>query len=202
MSGSRLPGRVMRAMPAGTDPARRFGRLASYSLRHAPALILTGLSFRGAIGGSRKDTHYGNGRALFITGSFAKHFNKTNRTGSFPVFGDQRMKWRCYAIVMLVLALFTHPYAVAFAGEEGRGSGSMQAQRHNPPGDRGGDGPGRGQRRPFPPRPEGRENRFWGGPYWGYGARLGHPCRWCGSNCADGGGDDSRCRRCMSRCGW
>jgi len=61
-------------------------------------------------------------------------------------------------------------------------------------------GYGRGYER-REPRPDGGGNRFWGGPYWGYGARLGHPCRWCSSNCADGRNDE-RCRRCESRCGW
>jgi hypothetical protein len=195
-SAVRRRGRVLRAMRAGTERV---------CLRHIFALILTGRVLGGAMA-SRAETRprhaSGKCRALFITGSFARHFNKASRIGFFPVFGDQRMTWRCYAILMFVLALFTHPYAAAFAGDEGRGAGWVQIQRHNSPGDRGGDGPGRGQRRPYPDRPEGRENRFWGGPYWGYGARLGHPCRWCGANCADGEGNDSRCRRCMSRCGW
>lgn len=63
------------------------------------------------------------------------------------------------------------------------------------------DGGGFGRERRPQPRNEGGADRFWGGPYWGYGARLGHPCRWCSQNCA-GGRDDERCRRCESRCGW
>lgn len=195
-SAARRQGRVPRAMPAGIEGAC-FGHIFRIDLdRPHP--------WRRYDGSRRIGPRHLSGkcRALFITGSFARHFNKTSRTGFFPVFGDQRMTWRCYAISMFVLALFTHPYAAAFAGDEGRGAGWVQIQRHNSPGDRGGDSPGRGQRRPYPDRPEGRENRFWGGPYWGYGARLGHPCRWCGANCADGEGNDSRCRRCMSRCGW
>lgn len=59
-----------------------------------------------------------------------------------------------------------------------------------------------GSRGAAPPQ-EGRSiNRFWGGPYWGYGARFGHPCRWCQSNCGDGEQDEARCRRCESRCGF
>ncbi len=43
--------------------------------------------------------------------------------------------------------------------------------------------------------------RFWGGPYWGYGARLGHPCKICRKACR-GGKKSARCNRCRSRCGW
>lgn len=59
-------------------------------------------------------------------------------------------------------------------------------------------------------RDEGRGDRasrktigaqFWGGPYWGYGARLAHPCEACRSNCKGGGGE-SYCDRCRARCGW
>ena len=44
-------------------------------------------------------------------------------------------------------------------------------------------------------------SRFWGGPYWGYGARLSHPCERCRSNC-EGGKRGPYCRRCRARCGW
>jgi hypothetical protein len=43
--------------------------------------------------------------------------------------------------------------------------------------------------------------RFWGGPYWGYGARLGHPCDACRSTC-QGGEKSAYCERCRIRCGW
>lgn len=43
--------------------------------------------------------------------------------------------------------------------------------------------------------------RFWGGPYWGYGARLGHPCNNCRSVCT-GSERSVYCDRCRMRCGW
>lgn len=43
--------------------------------------------------------------------------------------------------------------------------------------------------------------RFWGGPYWGYGPRWGHPCRKCQSTC-ENENDSAECRRCRLRCGW
>lgn len=43
--------------------------------------------------------------------------------------------------------------------------------------------------------------RFWGGPYWGYGARFGHPCDNCRSACR-GGERSAYCERCRMRCGW
>jgi hypothetical protein len=43
--------------------------------------------------------------------------------------------------------------------------------------------------------------RFWGGPYWGYGARWGHPCDNCRSACV-GGERSAYCERCRMRCGW
>lgn len=43
--------------------------------------------------------------------------------------------------------------------------------------------------------------RFWGGPYWGYGTRLGHPCQTCSTACK-GGEQSAACDRCRSRCGW
>lgn len=49
--------------------------------------------------------------------------------------------------------------------------------------------------------PKGLGARFWGGPYWGYGPRWGHPCRQCRSTC-ESGKDSSECRRCRLRCGW
>ncbi|WP_125461780.1 MULTISPECIES: hypothetical protein [Rhodomicrobium] len=42
---------------------------------------------------------------------------------------------------------------------------------------------------------------FWGGPYWGYGPRWGHPCESCRASC-EGDEDGNRCRRCRMRCGW
>lgn len=42
---------------------------------------------------------------------------------------------------------------------------------------------------------------FWGGPYWGYGPRWGHPCEACKSSCEEDG-EEARCRRCRIRCGW
>lgn len=45
--------------------------------------------------------------------------------------------------------------------------------------------------------------RFWGGPYWGYGPRWGHPCQSCQDTCEnDGESDSARCKRCRVRCGW
>lgn len=43
--------------------------------------------------------------------------------------------------------------------------------------------------------------RFWGGPYWGYGPRWGHPCRQCRTIC-ESEDDSADCRRCRLRCGW
>jgi hypothetical protein len=42
---------------------------------------------------------------------------------------------------------------------------------------------------------------FWGGPYWGYGPRWGHPCEACRATC-EADGEGSRCERCRVRCGW
>ena len=42
---------------------------------------------------------------------------------------------------------------------------------------------------------------FWGGPYWGYGPRWGHPCEACRATC-ETDGEGSRCERCRVRCGW
>ena len=115
------------------------------------------------------------------------------------------MRWRCQALFLLVLIMTSAAVQPADAERDWRGLRSLFGQRFNPPRDRDGDGPrggGGGFRRFFGPRSEGNINRFWGGPYWGYGARFGHPCRWCSSNCTGGGGDDERCRRCISRCGW
>jgi hypothetical protein len=42
---------------------------------------------------------------------------------------------------------------------------------------------------------------FWGGPYWGYGPRWGHPCESCRATC-EADEDGSRCERCRVRCGW
>lgn len=42
---------------------------------------------------------------------------------------------------------------------------------------------------------------FWGGPYWGYGPRWGHPCESCRSTC-EADRDSPRCERCRVRCGW
>lgn len=42
---------------------------------------------------------------------------------------------------------------------------------------------------------------FWGGPYWGYGPRWGHPCESCRATC-EADEDSSRCERCRVRCGW
>ncbi len=43
--------------------------------------------------------------------------------------------------------------------------------------------------------------RFWGGPYWGYGPRWGHPCQSCRSDC-ESEPEGGRCKRCRLRCGW
>ena len=43
--------------------------------------------------------------------------------------------------------------------------------------------------------------RFWGGPYWGYGPRWGHPCKTCRSDC-ESDEESRRCRKCRVRCGW
>lgn len=43
--------------------------------------------------------------------------------------------------------------------------------------------------------------RFWGGPYWGYGPRWGHPCQTCRSDC-ESESEGARCERCRVRCGW
>lgn len=42
---------------------------------------------------------------------------------------------------------------------------------------------------------------FWGGPYWGYGPRWGHPCEACRATC-ETDREGSRCERCRLRCGW
>jgi hypothetical protein len=42
---------------------------------------------------------------------------------------------------------------------------------------------------------------FWGGPYWGYGPRWGHPCQTCRAEC-ESDRDGNRCERCRLRCGW
>jgi hypothetical protein len=42
---------------------------------------------------------------------------------------------------------------------------------------------------------------FWGGPYWGYGPRWGHPCEACRATC-ETDREGSRCERCRVRCGW
>lgn len=42
---------------------------------------------------------------------------------------------------------------------------------------------------------------FWGGPYWGYGPRWGHPCEACRATC-EADQEGSRCERCRVRCGW
>ena len=42
---------------------------------------------------------------------------------------------------------------------------------------------------------------FWGGPYWGYGPRWGHPCEACRATC-ETDQEGSRCERCRVRCGW
>jgi hypothetical protein len=42
---------------------------------------------------------------------------------------------------------------------------------------------------------------FWGGPYWGYGPRWGHPCEVCRATC-ESDQEGSRCERCRVRCGW
>jgi len=42
---------------------------------------------------------------------------------------------------------------------------------------------------------------FWGGPYWGYGPRWGHPCQSCRASC-DEEQEGARCQRCRMRCGW
>jgi hypothetical protein len=115
------------------------------------------------------------------------------------------MRWRCHALLLIVSIMTSVAAQPAFAEWHGRGAGIVLVQRFDPPGDRDRGGPrggGFGFRRFFAPRSEGNINRFWGGPYWGYGARFGHPCRWCRSNCTDNGGGDERCRRCISRCGW
>jgi hypothetical protein len=63
-------------------------------------------------------------------------------------------------------------------------------QREN----KGGENKGYGERR-------GLGAQFWGGPYWGFGARLGHPCQTCRSTC-EGGSRSAACERCRTRCGW
>lgn len=42
---------------------------------------------------------------------------------------------------------------------------------------------------------------FWGGPYWGYGPRWGHPCEACRASC-ESDSEGLRCERCRVRCGW
>lgn len=42
---------------------------------------------------------------------------------------------------------------------------------------------------------------FWGGPYWGYGPRWGHPCEACRASC-EADSEGLRCERCRVRCGW
>ena len=65
-------------------------------------------------------------------------------------------------------------------------------------------------RKPMDADRNGREERrarrgigadFWGGPYWGYGPRWGHPCEVCRTTC-ESDRDDTRCERCRIRCGW
>lgn len=60
------------------------------------------------------------------------------------------------------------------------------------------------------PERNGREERrsrrgigadFWGGPYWGYGPRWGHPCETCRAAC-ESDEEGLRCERCRIRCGW
>jgi hypothetical protein len=43
--------------------------------------------------------------------------------------------------------------------------------------------------------------QYWGGPYWGYGARFGHPCEACREECGVGKKTPA-CERCRMRCGW
>lgn len=58
-----------------------------------------------------------------------------------------------------------------------------------------------------PDRREERKSRrgigadFWGGPYWGYGPRWGHPCEACRATC-EYDAEGARCERCRIRCGW
>ena len=51
------------------------------------------------------------------------------------------------------------------------------------------------------PKRKGAGAGFWGGPYWGYGPRWGHPCESCRSNC-EGDEKSADCKRCRVRCGW
>jgi hypothetical protein len=65
----------------------------------------------------------------------------------------------------------------------------------------------KGDREPFEAEEQGSEAKpkrkgagFWGGPYWGYGPRWGHPCQSCRSDC-ESDDDSARCKRCRVRCG-
>lgn len=52
-------------------------------------------------------------------------------------------------------------------------------------------------------KPQRKGAGFWGGPYWGYGPRWGHPCQTCRSDCeGDSEAESARCERCRVRCGW
>jgi hypothetical protein len=141
---------------------------------------------------------------LFMTGSFAFLFHLRQDGGDGCHLQGEWMK-RCLFLLLMTVA-FMLPDAAslrawpAAGGDEVAGRAPLAApvaEEDRGGRERGGDRNSLGEKK----RRKGIGAEFWGGPYWGYGPRWGHPCNTCRAECESDQGS-ARCQRCRVRCGW
>jgi hypothetical protein len=111
----------------------------------------------------------------------------------------------CLLLVMSYLLVAASPAAFAFGRLAEAYSGLSEQSLADPADDDSGRGERRVESEDLRDKKERKSlgARFWGGPYWGYGPRWGHPCESCRAACeGDDEDDGNRCRRCRMRCGW
>jgi hypothetical protein len=141
---------------------------------------------------------------IFIAGSFEFAFHHAEGGGLTGILNGEWMKRRFCFVLMLAAAFLAGPggipalMATDLPGGEAPAVTTVQS----------------GEEQAEPKQMESERNvlgerkrrksigaEFWGGPYWGYGPRWGHPCEACRVTC-ENDREGSRCERCRVRCGW
>lgn len=137
----------------------------------------------------------------FIYGSFHPMSHSGHKTSLSGVLSGEGMRrWRGVALLLSILcsmglqrasALPLNPEGISpsphyFRPVEERPDGATRKPEIN---------------KSMEPRKRNGQTQYWGGPYWGYGARFGHPCDVCRNECG-AGKKTPDCERCRMRCGW
>ncbi len=105
-----------------------------------------------------------------------------------------------FSLLLAVMLLISEKQLLAFP-DPGLTLAVFQTDQLTVAGDKGKERSFRGRNRDEESGRRGVGARFWGGPYWGYGPRWGHPCKTCRSDC-ESDEDSRRCKKCRVRCGW